>query len=67
MFEANDGPIFVKYVLNAFAISCSSVNILLSTLNRHGFCFFATFLFMSFLITFHVFFSSFLYLLNLCS
>ena len=40
MFEANDGPIiFVKYVLNAFAISCSSVNILSSTLNRHGFCF----------------------------
>ena len=28
MFEANDGPIFVKYVLNAFAILCSTVLLL---------------------------------------
>ena len=59
------GPIFVKYSLNLFAISLFPVIILPFRLKKDGSCFVVIILFVIRLITSHVFFMSFMDLLNL--
>ena len=66
ILEASVGPIFVKYVFNLLAILLLSVIVSPSTLNKHGMCFLMLFIFVIYLIIFHVFFLSFLYLSKEC-
>ena len=62
--DASDGPMFVKKVLNLFAISFLSVIILPSNLKNSGNSVLFVVLFVTSLMTFHVCLISFVYLAN---
>ena len=62
--DASDGPMFVKKVLNLFAISFLSVIILPSNLKNSGNCVLFVVLFVTSLMTFHVCLISFVHLAN---
>ena len=65
MFDASEGPMFVKKLLNFFAISFFSVSIFPSTffLKNSGSCVLVVVLLVTSLMTFHVFLISFVYFL----
>ena len=66
IFDASEGPMFVKKLLNLFAISFFSVSIFPSTLKNSGSCVLVVVLLVTSLMTFHVFLISFVYFVSFC-
>ena len=65
-FDASEGPMLVKNVLNLFAISFFSVSIFPSTYKNYGSCVLVVVLFVTSVMTFHVFLMSFVYFVSFC-
>ena len=66
LFDASEGPMFVKKLLNLFAISFFYVSIFPSTLKNSGSCVLVFVLLVTSLMTFHVFLVSFVYFVSFC-